>query len=194
MREPSRLASWVERPLFAPWRVRAWAGLPAGRLLEVGVGAGANLTYYPPGAAVTAIDVNPQRIEAARRRAAALGLLVDLRVMNAETLEFPDGYFDAAVATLVFCTVPDPVRGLRELARVVKPGGEIRLIEHVRVDLPLIGRLMDLLDPLAVLIGGEHINRRTMENIARAGLPVVSVKKLTPSGMVKFIVARSPAR
>jgi len=174
--------------------VRAWAGLPAGRLLEVGVGAGANLTYYPPGAAVTAIDVNPQRIEAARRRAAALGLLVDLRVMNAETLEFPDGYFDAAVATLVFCTVPDPVRGLRELARVVKPGGEIRLIEHVRVDLPLIGRLMDLLDPLAVLIGGEHINRRTLDNLARAGVPVVSVEKLTPSGMVKFIVARSPAR
>lgn len=186
------LGDWWERRVFAPWRLKAWAGVAPRRLLEVGVGGGSNLPYYPAGALVTAVDVNPVRINEARRRASALDRKVDLRVMSAEALDFPDSYFDAAVSTLVFCSVPDPVRGLRELARVVKPGGEIRLVEHMRIDRPVIGRVMDWLDPLMVRVGGEHLNRRTMDNIAQAGLPVLSVQDLVSGGLVRFIVARSP--
>ena len=186
------LGDWWERRVFAPWRRKAWAGVLPGRLLEVGVGSGPNMAYYPAGASVTAVDRNRRRIDEARRRASALGLNVDLRVMSAEELDFPDGYFDGAVSTLVFCAVPDPVRGLRELARVVKPGGEIRLVEHMRVDRPIVGRLMDWLDPVMVRIGDEHLNRRTMDNIALAGLPVVSVENLVAGGLVRYVVARSP--
>ena len=187
-------AGWVESHVFAPWRRRLWSGVAGGLVLEVGVGSGPNIPYYPANAKVTAVDVNPGRIEAARQRALALGSPVELRVMNSERLDFPDAAFDSAVATLVFCSVPDPVQGLRELGRVVKPGGDIRLVEHVRIDRPVIGRLMDWLDPVMMLLGGEHLNRRTVANVIRSGLQLVSVEDLTRGGLVKLIAARSPCR
>jgi ubiquinone/menaquinone biosynthesis C-methylase UbiE len=89
--------------------------------------------------------------------------------MDAQHLDFPDDAFGAAVATFVFCSVPDAVRGLRELGRVVKPDGRIFLLEHVRINHPeAIGKLMDLLDPLVVRIMGPHINRRTEKNVRQA--------------------------
>jgi ubiquinone/menaquinone biosynthesis C-methylase UbiE len=85
--------------------------------------------------------------------------------MDVQALTFPDDDFDAAVATCVFCSVPDPVRGLQELARVVKPDRRILLLDHVRIDQPLIGAIMDGLNPLIVRMWGANINRRTTENV-----------------------------
>jgi hypothetical protein len=94
---------------------------------------------------------------------------------------------------LLFCSVPDPVRGPRQLGRVVRSGGKIVLLEHVRIDsLGIVGKLMDLLDPLVVRVVGAPMDRRTVENVRRVGLHVEQVESLAPLGLVKLIVA-SPA-
>lgn len=91
--------------------------MPAGRVLEVGVGTGKNFAYHPRGATMTGIDLADRMLVRAKARAQHLDKTIDLREMDAQALTFPDNSFDAAVATCVFCSVPDPVRGLQELAR-----------------------------------------------------------------------------
>lgn len=174
---------------FRRWRERLWDQVKGQKILEIGVGTGKNMPYYPPQAHVTAIDLSDRMVDRARDKAQRLGLEVDLCEMDAQRLDFPDDSFDAAVATFVFCSVPDPVLGLRELARVVRPGGQIILLEHMRAENPLLGRLMDWLNPLVVRIMGANINRRTVDNVQRAGLKLAQVDDLSASGIVKLMVA-----
>jgi phosphatidylethanolamine/phosphatidyl-N-methylethanolamine N-methyltransferase len=183
------MESFTERTAFGAWRQELWAAVPAGRVLEVGVGTGKNLSFYPPGGQMTAIDLSDRMLARARQRAAVLGVQVDLRLMDAQRLEFPDNAFDAAVATFVFCSVPDALAGLRELGRVVRPEGDIWLLEHMRVNRPFVGSLMDLLNPLVVRVMGANINRRTVENVLQAGLTLVSVKAMR-GDLVRLIHAR----
>mgnify|MGYP001592914709 FL=1 len=175
---------------FKPWRDKLWAAVPAGRVLEVGVGTGKNFAYHPRGAVMTGIDLADQMLARAKARAQQLGQTIDLREMDAQALTFADHTFDAAVATFVFCSVPDPLRGLQEMARVVRPDGRIFLLEHVRLNKPIIGRIMDWLNAIVVRLWGANINRRTVENIQRAGLQIESLESLGPMGMVKFMVSR----
>jgi ubiquinone/menaquinone biosynthesis C-methylase UbiE len=188
----NRFERWVEQWVFGPWRARVWSLVQGPRVLEVGAGSGPNLPYYPPGVHVTATELSASLIESARKRARRLGVQVDLRVMDVQDLDLPAATFDTAVATLVFCSVPDPVRGLRELARVVRPGGQVLLLDHVRIDRPVLGRLMDWLNPVFVSLIGEDFNRRTVENVRRAGLEIERVEDLVRCGLVKLIVARVP--
>lgn len=98
--------------------------------------------------------------------------------MDIQRLAFADASFDTVTATCVFCTVPDPVQGLREVRRVCRPGGQILLLEHVRSAGPIAGPLMDALTPLTRRLTGTNVNRRTVENVRKAGLKVVSVTPL----------------
>jgi len=111
--------------------------VPAGRVLEIGVGTGKNLPFYPPGAQVTGIDLSDGMLARARERPQVLDVDAELRQMDAQYLAFPDDSFGVAVATFVFCSVPIPIQGMQELGRIVRPGSDIWLLEHVRVDKPV---------------------------------------------------------
>lgn len=181
----------IERLAFRRWRGQLWGQVDGRRVLDVGVGTGKNIPYHPTGARVTGVDISGRMLERAVERAQALSADIDLAIMDAERLGFPDATFDAAAGTFVFCSVPDPVKGLEELDRVLQPGGRVLLLEHVRVNLPVVGRLMDLFDPLIARFIGPHINRHTEENVINAGLTVERVEALAAGGLVKLILARS---
>ena len=170
-------------------RARVIAGAH-GEVLEVGVGTGRNLALYPPDADVTGVDISEAMLARARKRASALERSPELRVADAESLPFDDDRFDTVTATCVFCSVDDPVRGLEEIRRVVKPDGEVRLLEHVRPRNPVLGKLFDLLAPLTRRLMGPEINRRTEANVEAAGLEIVDVRR---DGIWREMVAR-PAR
>lgn len=184
------LMEWfTERSAFQEWRRELWSRLPDGRILEVGVGTGKNMPFYPPDAQVTAIDLSEGMLSQARRRAQELDIEVDLRHMDVQRLAFPRDTFDAAVATFVFCSVPIPVKGLQEIARTVKPGGDIWLLEHVRINKPVVGNLMDLANPLVVRMMGANINRQTVENVKLSGLHILNVEELRGE-LIKLIHAQ----
>ncbi len=109
---------------------RALAASVYGKILEVGVGTGANFVYYPHGLALTGIDASPEMLRIAREKAKLYGLSADLREMDAETLQFPDGSFDTVVSTLMLCTVANPVQAVREMKRVCKKNGRLIFLEH----------------------------------------------------------------
>lgn len=176
---------------YRPWREKLWALVEGSRVLEVGVGTGKNMPYWPKGLQVTAIDLTPGMLDFAHRRAKELGLTADLQLGDAQALDFPDHTFDAAVATFVFCSVPDPVLGLRELARVVRPGGQVLLLEHMRSANALIGAVMDALNPIVVRMMGANINRRTVENVQEARLQIESLEEVGLGGIFKLIAART---
>ncbi|GAW91801.1 class I SAM-dependent methyltransferase [Calderihabitans maritimus] len=167
----------METMMLNKWRAEVWQKA-RGKVLEVGVGTGRNMHFYPENIHVTAIDFSEQMLKRAERRRHQLGLEVDLLLMDVQELDFPDNTFDTAVATCVFCTVPDPVKGLAEVRRVVKPEGKIILLEHVRSCRPFWGRTMDWLDPIVYGLIGTHINRDTVRNVEKAGLQIHSIKQL----------------
>lgn len=176
---------------FAPMRADLWQRVRGARALEVGVGTGKNMPFYPPATSMTAIDLAPRMLGQARARAARLGLAVDLREADAQALPFPDASFDTVVATFVFCSVPDPVRGLSEVHRVLRPGGQLLLLEHVLTRKPVLRPLMRLLSPLVVRVMGANIDRETVENVRRAGFVNVDVADCWLD-IVKRIEARTP--
>jgi SAM-dependent methyltransferase len=110
------------------------------------------------------------------RKADRLGRDVDLVLADAQRLPFRDGAFDAAAATFVFCSVPDPVLGLREVRRVLRQEGSVHLMEHVRSRNPIMGKLMDLVNPVAVRLMGANINRDTVGNVEKAGFALKGVQ------------------
>lgn len=148
-----------------------------GATLEVGVGTGRNISHYPAGTDLVAIDVSAAMLAKAHHRAEASKRRVDLGVADVVNLPYSDDSFDTAVATSVFCSVAEPISGLRELARVTKPDGRILLLEHVRPRIGFLGLIADLMTPVTRRLFGFRLNRRTETNIAEAGLTVAAIRR-----------------
>jgi len=171
-------------------RRRLWSQAEGQRILEVGVGTGRNLRHYPDDSRVVAVDLSPGMLRRAAQRSGRLGRDVDLVLADAQRLPFREHAFDTVVATCVFCSVPDPVQGLKELGRVCRPDGATLLLEHVRASNRVLGKVMDWLNPLAVRLSGANINRDTVGNVKRAGLAVESEDSFMMS-IVKVLRAKS---
>ncbi|MEM3086336.1 MAG: class I SAM-dependent methyltransferase [Halobacteria archaeon] len=178
-------------------RHREWiVGGARGRVLEVGAGTGASFPCYRKADEVVALEPDPfMRAKAeARLRDLRDAAPISLRPGPVEALPFKDASFDTAVSTLVFCSVASPRKGLSELSRVLRPGGEFRFIEHVRGDGPGAA-VRDALTPLWKRISaGCHLNRRTVEEMRRAGFQVGEVRRdaLPPGVPLVAGVARKP--
>ena len=184
-----RMEGLMERR-FRPWREKVWQFAYGPRILEVGVGTGKNMEFWPRDCKVTAIDLTPGMLDIARQRAQTLQRESDdLFLADVQHLDLPSRLFNTIVATFVFCSVPDPVQGLSELGRLVRRDGHILLLEHVRIDKPFIGPFMDTLAPLIVKWNGANINRRTVANVGLAGLKIDHIIDLDKMGMFKLIFA-----
>jgi ubiquinone/menaquinone biosynthesis C-methylase UbiE len=181
--------TWGDERRFGTAKRRLFSKM-TGRCLMLAAGTGNDFQYFPPGLAITAIDISPGMIEHARRKSAAYNGTLDLRLMDVQALEFTDETFDTAVTVCTFCSVPDPIRGLCELYRCLKPGGQLLMFEHVRSRVGPIAILQDLMTPISRLVGPE-MNRDTVSNVLRAGFDLLSEANVYVD-VVKAIEARRP--
>ncbi len=181
----------MEGLFFKRWRKRLWDKVDqdSRHILEIGVGTGKNFEYYPANARITAIDFSPQMLKQAVIKRDRKQVVVELEVMDVQSLYFADNSFDTVIASFVFCSVPMPLKGLKELYRVCKPGGQVVLLEHVLSSKPVMAWIMNLVNPLVVGLVGANINRNTVKNVQSCAFEWVRVDERS-SDMIKLIEAR----
>lgn len=185
-----RLIAPLERVLFGAGR--EWVCSRArGEVLEIAVGTGRNLNFYPKEVHLTGVELSSKMLEIARRRAREWGIEADLRAGDAQDLPFSDACFDTVVATLALCTIPDDRRAVTEAARVLRPGGRLLLLEHVRSPLLPVGVLQGILNPLFVHLEKDHLLREPLRHVESLGLVVEHLER-SKLGIVESLVARRP--
>lgn len=184
--------NFFDRVLFAGGR--EWACAQAsGEVLEIAVGSGRNLAFYPDGTNLTAIEFSEEMLALARRRATGLGRDVDLRLGDAQELDFPDESFDTIVCTLALCTIPDPGAATAEAYRVLRPGGRYVAFEHVRSPIPVVRGVERALNPLFVRLEGDHLLREPLEYLRPAGFEIEHLER-SKWGIVERVIAVKGAR
>lgn len=191
-----RIACWydtfelmIELLAFAHWRKHIFRLIRGKKVLEIGVGTGKNLRYYPIDANVTAIDFSEKMLKYAKQRAAKIGLDANLKNMDVQALQFEPDSFPNIIGSFVFCSVPDPLKGLQELKKVCTPDGRVVLLEHVRPKNFFLGKLFDCFNPIVVKHTGVNINRDTADNIRNADFEIELEKNLL-GNVFKLFVAR----
>jgi ubiquinone/menaquinone biosynthesis C-methylase UbiE len=182
---------FFERALFAGGR--EWACSRArGEVLELAIGTARNLPFYPDGVSLTGIELSPEMLAIGRRRAEELRRDVELRIGDAQALDLADQSFDSVIITFGLCTIPDDRAAAREAYRVLRPGGRLVLVEHVRSPSLPVRSVQRLIDPLAVRFGADHIVRDPLDYLADVGFAVDRVERLK-WGIVERVLARRPA-
>jgi ubiquinone/menaquinone biosynthesis C-methylase UbiE len=183
-----RLIRLPERILFGGGR--EWVCSQAcGVVLEVAIGTGRNVPFYPKEVRLTGVDLSPMMLEVALARARELGVEADLRVADAQALPFPDESFDTVVMTLSLCTIPDDRKAVAEASRVLRPGGRLLLFEHVRSPFMSVQAVQRVLDPLFVGLGADHLLREPLDHLEDAGLEVERLER-SKWGIVERVSAR----
>ena len=182
----SGLGSWIMRG-----RRQKVGEMMSGRALDVGFGTGLSLPHYRPEVEVVGIDASQKMLAIARSAAARAGRPVELYVMDAERLAFPDRTFDSVAFNLCLCTIPDPEAAVREGVRVARPGARMVFLEHVRSNVLPLALLQDAMNPVLVALQEDHFNRRTADVVRRAGVQIESVDRWF-AGIFNLIVGRAP--
>jgi len=185
-----RQMGFFERVLFGD--TRAWVcSQAAGDVLEVAIGTGLNLPFYPEKIRLTGIEWSPAMLGIAQRRAAELGRGTDLREGDAHDLPFADASFDTVVCTFSLCAIPDDRRAVAEMARVLRPGGLLLLADHIAGSTWPVRAGQRLLEFVTVPLGGEHFRRRPLTHVQGAGLQVERRDRFK-AGIVERLAARKP--
>ncbi|HEX5542676.1 MAG TPA: methyltransferase domain-containing protein [Micromonospora sp.] len=187
-----RQMGFMDRRLFRD--SRSWVCTKAtGDVLEVAIGTGLNLTHYPEGVRLTGVEWSPGMLQVARDRAEHLGLQVDLRIGDAQALDFGDNSFDTVVCTFSLCAIPDDRQALQEMARVLRPGGLLVLADHVEAAPRLVRAVQRLMELVSVPVGGEHFRRRPIRQVRSWGWPIEAHERFA-LGIVERLAARKPSR
>jgi ubiquinone/menaquinone biosynthesis C-methylase UbiE len=166
----------LELLFFRRWREEALSCL-SGKVLEVGIGTGRNLKHFSWRCSITGIDCSERMLEKARKKAACMNN-VTLLLMDAENLEFPDNSFDYVVVTFVLCSIPDPVKALKEMRRVLKPSGEMIAIEYVRSNNRLISWFEDLVNPVVCSLSGDNMTESPSKTLKQPDSALEKLKTL----------------
>jgi len=182
------LEGFLEGLFFSDWRKTIWAKAQGEHILEVGVGTGKNFPYYPENTRITALDFSEKMLQRAKKKQQRGSIAVELELMDVQSLCYADNSFDTVIATFVFCSVPQPTKGLQELYRVCKPGGQVLLLEHVLSAKPMMARMMNLMNPLIASVFGANINRQTVKSVQSCGFQKVLLDPASRD-MVKLIQA-----
>jgi ubiquinone/menaquinone biosynthesis C-methylase UbiE len=171
---------------------REWVCSQArGDVLEIAIGTGRNLPHYPAEVRLTAIELSPEMLNIARKRAADLGREVDLREGNAEVLDFPDASFDTVVCTFALCTIPDDRKAVAEAKRVLKPGGRFVAIEHVGSPIGVVRAVERMLEPLTLRFEADHLTREPLDHLEAEGFKVEQLHR-SKLGIVERVSAVKP--
>jgi ubiquinone/menaquinone biosynthesis C-methylase UbiE len=188
-----RAMNFWDRHLFGD--SRPWAcGRAAGEVLEVAIGTGRNLPFYPNGSAITrlaGVDWSPGMLAIARERAAAIGRDADLRQGDAQALDFPDSSFDTVLCALGLCAIPDDRRAVTEMARVLRPGGRLLLVDHVAASAAALRAVQWLYERITIPLAGEHFRRRPLTYVRELGFTVEETERFR-LGIVERVCARKP--
>lgn len=183
------LEAIMEGLVFKSWRKKCWAEVRGHHILEVGVGTGKNFDYYPADARITAIDFSPEMLKLAAEKKTRKNIAVELDLMDVQSLCFADNSFDTVIATFVFCSVPLPLKGLKEMYRVCKSGGQVILLEHVLSSRPTLATIMNCINPAVVALVGANINRNTLKNVQSCPFSSVHVDERS-GDIIKLIIAK----
>jgi ubiquinone/menaquinone biosynthesis C-methylase UbiE len=185
-----REMNFWDRHLFGD--SRPWAcSRVVGEVLEVAVGTGRNLPFYPEGTRLTGVDWSPAMLGIARRRAAGLGREADLRQGDAQALDFPDSSFDTVLCALGLCAIPDDRRAVTEMARVLRPGGSLLLVDHVAASAAALRAVQWLYERITIPLAGEHFRRRPLTYVRELGFDVEEAERFK-LGIVERVSARKP--
>lgn len=150
----------------------------SGKVLYVGIGTGQEIVNFPPGLDITAIDLSREMLEYAHRRIGQYPGRIRPALMNVENLGFPDNSFDTILTVCVFCSVANPVRGLKELWRVLKPDGKILMFEHVLSKNRVYGLILKMMSLITTRLSGTHLDRDTVGNLRKAGFKIESERNI----------------